>query len=714
MRPLLITTALVSIMTSTAHAEGVSPLCKFYGGHIDLEGKIGNQRNIGEMSVFLPLACKEESLLYTDIRLKRDNIDNMEGNFGLGIRQLYQTGIWGNYFYFDRKISGITDKYHSQLTFGSEWLAESWEIRANAYMPVTGEKSMTTAGGIGGVSLSGNNIFVQQTAGNRLIEEPLYGGDAEVGFKIPDTKFWLHAGGYSFHGNDVDDVSGGRVRARYDLTKNISLSAEGQYDDVRGRQGWIGVRFTLPFGEPAKKAEGLKARMTASPVRDVDIVTQSKKKKVGENSLATVINSNSGTAQRILYVDNSAAAGGDGSKENPFRTLSAAQAALQDNDIVYVSYGDGTSTGLNQGFTISRNNVQLIGSGTDFVFDGNKMTINSLLNPAGIVLIGKTSAPTLTNNNAWQNGINISAANTTIAGINFLGGQYMGINATANGVDYGDLYLRDVSISNNGGNGIFITLDNGGKFGNITFENVTTNGNDGYGTRINLEGGNSKVDNITFNNFTSSNNTSGNGMGLFIGVYESDIGNISLNDIEIEGNSSVTGSLYIGAGGSASNGTISSVSINRANILSNAGSGFYVTAGGLGSISSVMIDNSRSEGNGQHGYFIETYGGGSLHMAIQNSTAIQNQLHGLRLNKDMGDTSTMDLGGAGLSIGRNSFYGNGLSNPASYYDIHHAFGNLMIESQNNWWGQSGGPIAGQINTPARFNTTGALSEDPNL
>jgi hypothetical protein len=36
------------------------------------------------------------------------------------------------------------------------------------------------------------------------------------------------------------------------VTDNIALTAEGQYDSVRGRQGWLGVRFTVPFGGPKK------------------------------------------------------------------------------------------------------------------------------------------------------------------------------------------------------------------------------------------------------------------------------------------------------------------------------------------------------------------------------------------------------------------------------------------------------------------------------
>lgn len=713
MRLLFLTTALASIVIPFGYAEAGTP-CEFYGGHVDIEGKVGSKRDIGEASIFMPLSCSERSLLFTDLRIKRDNSQNMEGNFGLGIRQLYNTGIWGNYLYYDRKISGITDKYHTQLTLGSEWLAESWEVRANAYVPVTGEKSVTTNGGLsGGVNFNGNNIFLQQVSGNRIVEEPMYGADVEAGFKIPDSKFWLHAGGYTFSGNDVEDVTGGRVRGRYDLTENISLSAEGQYDDVRGRQGWIGVRFTLPFGGPSQKPEGLKARMTSSPVRDVDIVTQSKKQKVGQDALVPVLNANTGVEQRVLYVDNTAAAGGDGSKDTPFNNLNDVNAQLQDNDIVYIYNGNGTSAGLDQGFNINRNNVQVIGSGTNFVYDNNRFTTSGSVDASGIMLIGKTYAPTLTNVNAWQNTLNVNGADTTIAGINIDSGQYVALSVFANGVNYGNLSLRDVAITNNGANGINIQAENGGQYGDIRMDNVTTSGNNGFGTRINVNGGGAKVNSITINNLTSNNNATGNGVGLFIGVSEGEIGNVSLSNLTIEGNASPTTAVYIGASGSAIPGSIASVSINNAKVKSNTGAGFFITAGNLGRLGSVTVNNALSEGNAGYGYFVETFSGGEINLSMQNSTATQNQYHGVRLQKDLADPSTVDLGGGGNSTGGNRFFGNGLSNPAAYWDIDHGFGPVVINAQGNWWGQAGGPIAGQLNNPAAFNTTGSLGTDPN-
>jgi len=105
-----------------------SSLCRHYGGHVDVEGKLGSRRDIGETSVFIPVACSEDLLLFSDIRFKGDNQSNREGNLGLGVRSLQENGVVGGYAYFDRKRSGITEKYHSQATLGAEYLAESREL----------------------------------------------------------------------------------------------------------------------------------------------------------------------------------------------------------------------------------------------------------------------------------------------------------------------------------------------------------------------------------------------------------------------------------------------------------------------------------------------------------------------------------------------------------------------------------------------------------
>lgn len=715
MRLWFISALLASVTLTSGIAQAASVSCPYYGGHIDIEGKIGSKRDIGEISLFLPMSCSPDSLIFADMRLKRDNTDNKEGNWGLGLRQMYEKGIWGNYVYLDRKISGVTDKYHTQLTFGSEWLAENWEVRANAYVPLTGSKSADiSSGGISGVNLSGNTIVVEESAGLQLTEKSLYGGDLEAGFKMPDTRFWLHAGVFSFHGEDVSSVNGGRVRARYDLTDTVSLNAEAQYDGVRGRQGWVGVRFTIPFGGPEKRPEGLTARMTASPVRDVDIVTQSKKEKVGEDRSLTVLNNDTGMAQNVLYVDNSFTGIEQGTKEAPFSTLAAAQAQLNDNDIVYIAHGNGSTTGMDSGFQINRDNVMLIGSGSDLVYDPTRFSLGGSSSSAdSIVLIPKTQAPTITHTAQWAPVLAVTGRDTTISGINVTGAyDAAGINAIANNVNLGTLTIRDVNSSNNGGFGVNAYATGGtGRFDRVVLDHVTTNANNHNGTRVSAEHG--TIGSILITNHEASHNLGPNGAGLNIVSFD----NAHIEEAHIKGlttNNNATLGFTIGTLGNSDTALISMMTVEDLIATGNAQNGVYVGSGGpYGDIGYFMLKDSVVTQNGSNGIHFQTYNGGTAYNLLRNTAVTQNQQHGVWLYKDGGDTHVIDLGNASED-GMNTFSGNGVGNPSMYGDLtNDLWGSTgSVQARGNWWGSSSGPSASQIKGSMPVDTDPHLTEVP--
>jgi len=151
--------------------------CFHYEGYVDLQGKVGNKRSIGEASFFLPLGCSENELLFMDVRPKADTRDNLEGNVGIGFRQLQENQVVGVYGYFDRRRSGETGQYYSQMTVGAERLTENTEMRANVYVPLTGVQ--TVGGGSTAPYLTGTGIFIDRFGNTR--EEAPVGIDAEYG-----------------------------------------------------------------------------------------------------------------------------------------------------------------------------------------------------------------------------------------------------------------------------------------------------------------------------------------------------------------------------------------------------------------------------------------------------------------------------------------------------------------------------------------------------
>ena len=93
-------------------------------GHIEAEGKISNERSIGEGGVFIPVWQDDTSMLFTDIRGKFDNKDSEEMNLGLGYRQqINNNWILGGYAFYDRRKSG-NENIFSQATIGVEAMSE--------------------------------------------------------------------------------------------------------------------------------------------------------------------------------------------------------------------------------------------------------------------------------------------------------------------------------------------------------------------------------------------------------------------------------------------------------------------------------------------------------------------------------------------------------------------------------------------------------------
>ena len=82
---------------------------------------------------------------------------------------------------------------------------------------------------------------------------------------------------------------------------------------------------------------GLKARLDESPERDIDIVTGDIVTDTGGR--VKVLNAQTGRTQKVITVDNSVDAGGDGSAEAPYNTLIDAQNNAEEHTIIYVKNG---------------------------------------------------------------------------------------------------------------------------------------------------------------------------------------------------------------------------------------------------------------------------------------------------------------------------------------------------------------------------------------
>lgn len=289
-----------------------------WGPHLDLEGKLGNNRDLGEADFFLPLLQDSRSLLFGNLKGRLDDNASREGNFGLGVRHMLDAG-WniGAYGYYDRRRTE-THNWFSQATFGLEALSLDWDLRANAYLPL-GRRTHDLGGSGGGstASLSGTTVTITTAATQIREERSLIGFDAEIGWRVPlfgaeaGQQLRLYGGAYRFYANEVDPVQGPRGRVEMVFNEvpvlwsgsRLALGGEVQHDGPRGKTGFASARLRLPLqlvGESASRLTPLERRMADPVVRDIDIVAQTRSVTTGTASVETATQVSGGAALVVL------------------------------------------------------------------------------------------------------------------------------------------------------------------------------------------------------------------------------------------------------------------------------------------------------------------------------------------------------------------------------------------------------------------------------
>lgn len=445
---LLLCASLLALSAPALGQDGREPL---WEPVIDFTLKSGDERTLGTVSLMAPLAQDEKTLVFADIRTVVSDQDTFEGNVGIGIRNIAGPVITGAYGFWDTRMSEH-DNVFQQITAGAEVIGEKWEARANLYTAV-GEEEKLAYTDPTTVSLSGTRLFLQD---GRVFETALQGFDVEFGRALPileNARAYL--GYYRFHGDNVADVNGYRARIEADIGDWVEIGAERQFSDTeRGNAVFGEIRVRYPFGgwtkgsERRKGMSPLQRRMMSPVVRDIDIVTTAKPK--ADPVPAETVN---GEDANIYFVDNTAAAGGDGSREHPFNTLAGAQGAAGAYDTIYVLEGDGTTTSQDAGITLDDEGQRLLGSGVPLTLDASRIRIpEGVARPADLdnfVLVPAAANPVITNTGG--DGITVSADNVEVAGLTVDGAAQDGIAITADGAAQSavNVSVSDVTVTGN-------------------------------------------------------------------------------------------------------------------------------------------------------------------------------------------------------------------------------------------------------------------------
>jgi len=449
--------------------------------HLDLEGKLGNKRNIGEADLLLPITQDARTLYFANVRTRFDNEGSREGNFGLGMRRMLENG-WnlGTYGYFDRRRSSDTGFYYNQTTLGIEALGPDFDLRANAYVPI-GTKARSL-GDTSTAALSGSTV--QVTTVNRE-ERSLQGLDAEAGWRLPifdseaRRQLRVYLGGYRFSGAGIA-VNGPRARAElafedldwFGRGTALFLGAEAQHDDARGSQQFVSIRLRIPLDKVDGVRSPLSAqarRMTAPVVRDVDVVTQS---RVASRLVETATSTANGQAFTLVT-----------SSSTP------------------------TAAALSNALTTAGNGATILLTGTFNTTASVQLLPNQTL--TGILTVRSASGYTATiNTGAAINAVNatrtlIVDSGGTVSGLtlshtfnNGTGGQVILVNQTATDVTIANNIITASQSGNNAAVGVTIASNSAV----IRDNSITVTGN-GFGTMTALAA------NAGTNTLTVANNT---------------------------------------------------------------------------------------------------------------------------------------------------------------------------------------------------------------
>ncbi|HSR50395.1 MAG TPA: Ig-like domain-containing protein, partial [Acidobacteriota bacterium] len=156
--------------------------------------------------------------------------------------------------------------------------------------------------------------------------------------------------------------------------------------------------------------------------------------------------------ERIIYVDNSAAAGGDGTSGTPFNQLNDgvddtpdddAQEASVDGDTILIFEGDGADTGQDQGIELKNGQILLGHSSASFMLGG--VTIMAP-NPPATTVSPPSDFPVVSN--SAGNGVTVDATAADRVGVEVRG---LDLSGSANAVDVtsGGTFAVSVVIDGN-------------------------------------------------------------------------------------------------------------------------------------------------------------------------------------------------------------------------------------------------------------------------
>lgn len=564
---------------------------------------IGYQTSYSSLQGFVPLVQGPGGLLFADLRGNLANSWLLSSNAGLGYRYFNPTNsrIAGANLYYDFRDVGINQ--FNQTGFGFESLGRYFDFRTNAYLPVGTREQF--ANNVGFFNPAFISHFLQLDRVD-WYQGAMSGFDTEVGGPLPYLSRWGfkgYLGTYDYQVSNSPQAWGAKGRLEARLTDSLNLNLTLANDHVFGTSVIFNAGFR--FGGRASRAGSsrgvMEARMADPVERNANIVVTNV--AVRNKVLATDA---AGHPLDFIHVASYAAAGGDGTFEHPFQTLTQAQGGSVPNDIIF-AWANSVFAG--QSITL-QNGQRFLGEGLAYTVtsaQGTFLLPRATSFTSAPVISGSTAnAITLASNNEVSNFVITGAGANGIIGTGITSFNIHNNTITAAAVN-------GILLTNAGGTGTIAsnTITNNGIGSNATNTSnggvAVANAGAGSGSGIvisasNFSGaifGNVITGNGTGGNaVANANNTAGNG-----GVAVANAGAGSGNGILITNGTSfngvITGNTITsnGAAGTATasaNGT-GNGGVAVANGATGSGSGIQINGSTvLGSISGNTISGNGS------------------------------------------------------------------------------------------------------------------------
>ncbi|HRE99177.1 MAG TPA: right-handed parallel beta-helix repeat-containing protein [Pirellulaceae bacterium] len=638
------------------------------------------------------------------------------------------------YDYDDDQVGPFGHTFH-QLGLSGGVRSRKYDLYGNAYLP-SGTTEYTQGDPTGQTVFFNRNIVTQ--AG---IDAALQGFDAHIVARPEALGFvngYVDIGTYAYQSDLIDTFAGISAKFGMQTLGGLVTSIQLNHDERFQTTGVLQVGWM--FG-----ARGARTEYSAVG-RDLDPTPRNDHIVRYQQDLRLAIDPDTNNPYVVLHVDNTAAAGGDGTFQRPFRTLAEAQAASGTDAIIYVHRGDGTTTGMANGIVLKDNQfllgdglvhtIPIVGGNFD-IFNrrdglrptitntaGNAVTLANNNTVRGVIIDG--TAGGLANGISGDGGLG-SLSNGIIEDVTILGNPILnGINLVAidgnwsfarnnittagqDGIHIDNLtgstsrltFTNNV-VSNNLRDGIHVEDFDGARF---VFSNNTTNGNVRDGIRMQNFTGTNGV-------FTFANQTASNNVGFGVNLFDVD-GTVRFTSPTMDNN----------AGGGIGLNDVTGTTLITGATLTNNGTGIFndLSAG----TQELTITNSTINTNNL-GIFTQSSGVGAFLTTeiVDNLSINNNQTDAVRAISRLGGTQDFLLentNGPLVMTGNASLTGVGVTlfaedGGATTSVLRSVIRNVQMVNTGNGAGTSGILVSGNGNSQSRFvlensSLTGAVGGD---